>query len=218
MGYLADGACTLILEFCAGGELTQRISKARQNCKNAGLQYNLPQAFPWLAEIFLGMEHVHLKVEGLLRDIKPENVVISKEGHAKLTDFGFAKLRPIAYVKGGLHSFGCPAGTPEYVAPELLREESYGWSVDIYSFGVLVWVVLAGGMVHSVGPPCAPWSGGIDPESLEVLCGNWNEVKRCVEDPQGSGALPLIDDVSKSFVLRLTFRGEGWKDQLVTHT
>ena len=70
------------------------------------------------------------------RDIKPSNIFLSSTGNYKLGDFGIA--RTIEKTAGNLSQ----KGTPNYMAPEVYRGERYGWSVDIYSLGIVLYYLL----------------------------------------------------------------------------
>lgn len=121
----------VVIEFMRGGELFDRIvRKAYYNEKEArDLCRILLDAVKYIHD--LGIVH---------RDLKPENLLLTSkhdDANIKLADFGFARS-----VMGGFVSTQC--GTPGYVAPEILRAESYGTSVDMWSIGVIIYILLGG--------------------------------------------------------------------------
>jgi serine/threonine protein kinase len=94
--------------------------------------------------------------QGLIhRDVKPENILLDGAGSAMLTDFGIA--RAISQARQGkretLSSTGLPVGTPEYMAPELLRNESADARMDIYALGAVLYELLTGRAPHEAGTP-----------------------------------------------------------------
>lgn len=72
----------MLMEFVPGGELFSYLRARGRFSSNAGLFYS--------AEIICAIEYLHSK-EIVYRDLKPENILLDRDGHIKLTDFGFAK-------------------------------------------------------------------------------------------------------------------------------
>uniref|UniRef100_A0A8C3X3J5 Receptor-interacting serine/threonine-protein kinase 3 n=1 Tax=Catagonus wagneri TaxID=51154 RepID=A0A8C3X3J5_9CETA len=112
------------------------------------LQPECPRPWPLLCrllqELVLGMCYLHSRNPVLLhRDLKPSNVLLDPELHAKLADFGLSTFQGGSQSGAGSGESGC---TPAYLAPELLADINQKASVasDVYSFGILMWAVLAG--------------------------------------------------------------------------
>lgn len=122
----------LILEYAQGGELFERL-------RNENMLPEETAAF-YMAELALALEHLHLTVGVVYRDLKPENCLLDSEGHLLLTDFGLSKV-----AVDGEHQCRSMTGTYEYMAPEVLEAKRYGTAVDWWSFGVLGYEFLTGG-------------------------------------------------------------------------
>lgn len=153
-------AFSLVMEFCPGGDLQQKIVEARQSASEDHQDYAAPRlACRWLAQIFLGLEHVHLHIELLFRDLKPGNVVFDALGSAKITDFGLSRR---GLKSSGAWTFGFPTGSPGYTAPEIIEQEEYDYRADLYSFGALAWVLLTGGVADREEP--TPPINGLEDE------------------------------------------------------
>lgn len=83
----------------------------------------------------LAFEYLHAR-DIIYRDLKPENLLITSDGFLKVTDFGFAK-----YVSDVTWTL---CGTPDYLAPEIIKSKGYGKAVDWYALGILIFEMLAG--------------------------------------------------------------------------
>uniref|UniRef100_A0A8C7MWG7 Protein kinase C n=1 Tax=Oncorhynchus kisutch TaxID=8019 RepID=A0A8C7MWG7_ONCKI len=119
-----------IIEYVNGGDLMFHMQRQRKIPEEHARFYS--------AEISLALNYLHER--GIIyRDLKLDNVLLESEGHIKLTDYGMCKegLRP-----GDTTSTFC--GTPNYIAPEILRGEDYGFSVDWWALGVLMFEMMAG--------------------------------------------------------------------------
>jgi serine/threonine-protein kinase len=80
--------------------------------------------------------------EGLVhRDVKPQNVLLSREGEVKVTDFGIARSLEVEH---GVTQTGTVLGTGEYLAPEQASGKPISPATDVYSLGVVLWEMLAG--------------------------------------------------------------------------
>lgn len=122
----------LILEYAQGGELFTRMLTERMLPEDKAAFY--------MAEMVLALEHLHRNVGVVYRDLKPENILLDADGHVLLTDFGLSKV-----AVDGNHRCRSMTGTLEYMAPEVLLQESYGTAVDWWSFGILGFDLLTGG-------------------------------------------------------------------------
>merc|ERR1719329_47193 len=190
--FMDNHLCSLVMEFCPGGDLLKRISAVRREAKRRNQAYACePLAHAWLGQIYLGLEHLH-KMDLLLRDLKPENVVFAADGSVRLTDFGLGR---IGTESSGEWSFGIPAGSPGYCAPEIYKMQSYDYRADLYSFGVLTWVLLTGG-VSNRSIPCPPMSWSQDSAAHS---NDGQLLALCVSKPEQHHALPLAP-VPKAFV------------------
>jgi serine/threonine protein kinase len=92
----------------------------------------------YFSEILLGLECLHNN--GIVyRDLKPENILLDLDGHVVLTDFGLSRMK----MKPGSRTYSF-CGSPEYISPEMLRNEGHGLQVDFYGLGVLLYEMLTG--------------------------------------------------------------------------
>jgi calcium/calmodulin-dependent protein kinase I len=122
----------VVLEYMAGGELFNRIV-AKEYYSEADAR----QVVQTLAEC---LKYLHDR-KIVHRDLKPENILLSAAlddaKSLKLADFGFARVVDE-------HGRRTACGTPGYLAPEILLGQTYGVSVDVWSLGVIIYILLCG--------------------------------------------------------------------------
>mmetsp|Transcript_16026 Transcript_16026/g.29361 ORF Transcript_16026/g.29361 Transcript_16026/m.29361 type:complete len:769 (+) Transcript_16026:33-2339(+) len=124
----------LVMEFCPNGDLDSLVSKQDRLSEH--------DARIFIAETVLALEYLH-SLMIVYRDLKPANILLDSEGHIQLTDFGLAKENVDA-----LNPAKTFAGSPAYLAPELLAKKGASKESDIYGLGVMMYELLTGQPPH----------------------------------------------------------------------
>eukprot|EP00397_Hematodinium_sp_SG-2012_P005788 GEMP01005812.1.p1 GENE.GEMP01005812.1~~GEMP01005812.1.p1 ORF type:complete len:905 (+),score=162.92 GEMP01005812.1:391-3105(+) len=117
-----------LMELVTGGELYESI-------RAIGLLSKPTNQF-YLGSMILALESLHQR-NIVYRDLKPENIIIDAQGYIKLIDFGCSKkmIAPKTFTF---------VGTPHYIAPEVIADKGYSFSVDLWSLGVCAYEFMCG--------------------------------------------------------------------------
>ena len=120
----------LVLEYCPCGDLGKYLETERRFSEEIAKIY--------ACEIIIALEYLHSN--GVIyRDLKPDNILVSANGHLKIADFGLSKMN----VMDGANSNSF-CGTHAYLAPEIVSRLSYGKSVDWYGLGAVLYEFCVG--------------------------------------------------------------------------
>ncbi|XP_063315398.1 myosin light chain kinase, smooth muscle-like [Pelobates fuscus] len=189
--FLEPGRVVMVMEFIAGGELFERIVAD-------DFEHTEVMCVQYMSQILSGVGYMH-KQSIVHLDLKPENIVcVNKSStRVKIIDFGLAKeLAP-----------GIPLtvlyGTPEFVAPEVIAFEPVGFTTDIWSLGVICYILVSGD---------SPFQGSNDTETLQ------NVTSACWDFDDETDA--VLSDSAKDFIRRLlkkNMRSRLTVDQALDH-
>ncbi|XP_033974932.1 myosin light chain kinase, smooth muscle-like isoform X1 [Trematomus bernacchii] len=164
----------MVMEYIAGGELFERIV-------DENFEHTEPTSARYMQQILEGMQYVH-KQKIVHLDIKPENIVcVDTTGtRIKIIDFGLSSELEEGKPLMVMH------GTPEFVAPEVINYEPIGLETDLWSIGVICYILLSGE---------SPFQGNNDVETLAlVTAANFEFDQESFED---------ISDQAKDFISSL---------------
>ncbi|KAF7494294.1 Serine/threonine-protein kinase N [Sarcoptes scabiei] len=118
-----------VMEYACGGDLMMHIHSE---------VFSEPRTIFYASCVLLGLEFLHSN-RIVYRDLKLDNLLLDREGYVKIADFGLSK-EGIGY--GDRTGTFC--GTPEFLAPEVLTDNTYTRAVDWWGFGVLIFEMLVG--------------------------------------------------------------------------
>lgn len=194
-----DSSLYMLFEYVCGGELFTYL-------RNAG-RFNSTMGTFYAAEIVLALEYLH-KYQIVYRDLKPENLLLDRDGNLKITDFGFAKkLTDRTWTL---------CGTPEYLAPETIMNKGYNKAVDWWALGILIYEMLAGYPPFFDDNPVAiyekilagkiEWPRYIDPVAKDLI-------KKLLV-PDRTKRLGCMKNGADDIKRHRLFKGISWEDVL----
>ena len=125
-----DSKLYIVSDFMQGGDMFYHIHSNKKFDENRAKFYAI--------ELILGLEFLH-KNNMIYRDLKPENLLMDSKGHLKISDFGLSKILDSPDEKAYTL-----CGTPQYLAPEILKNKGYDKSVDWWSLGCFLYEMLTG--------------------------------------------------------------------------
>jgi len=120
------GKLCIVMDYADGGDLQKYLKNTKKYLKEDLI-------LDWFTQIWLAMKHVHDR-KILHRDLKSQNIFLTKSNFVKLGDFGIARV--LSHTKDIAKTV---VGTPYYLSPEIIENRPYSFSSDIWSLGVLLY-------------------------------------------------------------------------------
>jgi len=139
--YIVEDKLWVSMEFMGGGCLTEILEQFDS------IQMAEPHIARICVEVLKALEYIH-NMHRIHRDIKSDNILLGSEGTVKLADFGYA-----AQLTKQKQKRNTIVGTPYWMAPELIRGQSYDQKVDVWSLGIMVMEMAEGEPPYMEFPP-----------------------------------------------------------------
>jgi NIMA (never in mitosis gene a)-related kinase len=133
------GKLCIVMDYADGGDLQTKVKdRLKQKTSSGKVNYMTEnEVLDIFTQICLAIKHTHDK-KILHRDLKSQNIFLTKRGIVKLGDFGIARV--LSHTRSAAKTV---VGTPYYLSPEIIKSESYNFKSDIWSLGVLLYEMAA---------------------------------------------------------------------------
>lgn len=138
----ADGSYYIVMEYLPGPDLKQVIRRRAPLAPADAIDYSL--------QILAALGAAHRR-DVIHRDVKPQNVMVSEDGHLKVTDFGIAR----AGAQSEMTEAGSVIGTAQYLSPEQARGDEVTAASDCYAAGIVLYEMLTGRVPFDAERPVA---------------------------------------------------------------
>ncbi|XP_019377313.1 PREDICTED: serine/threonine-protein kinase Nek1 isoform X5 [Gavialis gangeticus] len=122
-----NGCLYIVMDYCEGGDLFKKINAQK------GILFSEDQIMDWFVQICLALKHVHER-KILHRDIKSQNIFLTKDGTIQLGDFGIARV-----LNSTVELARTCIGTPYYLSPEICQNKPYNNKSDIWALGCVLY-------------------------------------------------------------------------------
>ncbi|KAL1496601.1 hypothetical protein AB1Y20_014205 [Prymnesium parvum] len=131
--FIDGGRLCILMDYADGGDLAQRLEAQAA----ASTHFSEDQVLDWFVQICLALKHAHDR-KILHRDLKPQNIFLTRKNLVRLGDFGISKV-----LSSTMSVASTCVGTPLYLAPELCEGREYNSKGDIWSLGVILFEMVA---------------------------------------------------------------------------
>uniref|UniRef100_A0A8B9CLA0 non-specific serine/threonine protein kinase n=1 Tax=Anser brachyrhynchus TaxID=132585 RepID=A0A8B9CLA0_9AVES len=122
-----NGCLYIVMDYCEGGDLFKKINAQK------GILFSEDQILDWFVQICLALKHIHDR-KILHRDIKSQNIFLTKDGTIQLGDFGIARV-----LNSTVELARTCIGTPYYLSPEICQNRPYNNKSDIWALGCVLY-------------------------------------------------------------------------------
>jgi serine/threonine protein kinase len=127
--FKSEGYLYIVIDYAEGGDMANRIKIA----KSKGYKFPESQVWKWFIQLCMALHYIHSN-KIIHRDLKTQNIFLTKTGDIKIGDFGICRV-----LSKSDELASTSVGTPYYIAPEVCRGEPYDYRADVWSLGCIIY-------------------------------------------------------------------------------